>query len=170
MDGWQHQTPITKVTAYVHRWILLENTLKTDDIIAFSNFYDLMFQGDLCLQAMQSPGVLWTEITYKRTSSQDCSRLGLDFNTSNCLGTFVFVGDLIAMSHSVHLTAYQPRWLFNFFGKSFPNILERSLTCTFHVSLALVLLNSLPVSSTSNPTPNLIKISCLYDLNSICFC
>jgi S2P endopeptidase len=124
---------------------LLENTLKTDDIIAFSNFYDLMFQGDLCLQAMQSPGVLWTEITYKRTSSQDCSRLGLDFNTSNCLGTFVFVGDLIAMSHSVHLTAYQPRWLFNFFGKSFPNILERSLTCTFHVSLALVLLNSLPV-------------------------
>ncbi|CAD5328516.1 unnamed protein product [Arabidopsis thaliana] len=102
-------------------------------------------QGDLCLQAMQSPGVLWTEITYKRTSSQDCSRLGLDFNTSNCLGTFVFVGDLIAMSHSVHLTAYQPRWLFNFFGKSFPNILERSLTCTFHVSLALVLLNSLPV-------------------------
>uniref|UniRef100_A0A1J3EBE2 Endopeptidase S2P n=1 Tax=Noccaea caerulescens TaxID=107243 RepID=A0A1J3EBE2_NOCCA len=103
-------------------------------------------QGESCLQAVQSPGVSWTEITYKRTSSQDCSRLGLDFNTtSTCVGKFVFVGDLIAMSNSVHLTAYQPRSLFIFFGRSFPDILERSLTCTFHVSLALVLLNSLPV-------------------------
>ncbi|CAH2078451.1 unnamed protein product [Thlaspi arvense] len=102
-------------------------------------------QGEACLQAVQSPGVSWTEITYKRTSSQDCSRLGLDYNSSSCVGTFVFVGDLTAMSRSVRLTAYQPRWLFNFFGKSFPDIIERSLTCTFHVSLALVLLNSLPV-------------------------
>ncbi|KAL1205299.1 Membrane-bound transcription factor site-2 protease-like protein [Cardamine amara subsp. amara] len=102
-------------------------------------------QGESYLQPVQSPGVSWTEITYKKNSSQNCSRLDLDFNTSNCLGTFVFVGDLIAMSHSVHLTAYQPRWLFNIFSRSFPEILEKSLTCTFHVSLALVLLNSLPV-------------------------
>ena len=110
-------------------------------------FDDLMFQGEMCLQAMQSPGISWTEISYKRTSSLDCSRLGMDFNTSSCVGTFVFVGDLIAMSRSVQLTAYQPRWLLNHFVKSFPDIVERSLTCTFHVSLALVLLNSLPVSS-----------------------
>ncbi|KAF8096095.1 hypothetical protein N665_0317s0002 [Sinapis alba] len=64
-------------------------------------------QGEMCLQAIQSPGVSWTEIAY--------------------------------------LTAYQPRWLLNYFVKSFPDIIERSLTCTFHVSLALVLLNSLPV-------------------------
>ncbi|XP_013598405.1 PREDICTED: membrane-bound transcription factor site-2 protease homolog isoform X1 [Brassica oleracea var. oleracea] len=102
-------------------------------------------QGEMCLQAMQSPGISWTEISYKRTSSLDCSRLGMDFNTSSCVGTFVFVGDLIAMSRSVQLTAYQPRWLLNYFVKSFPDIVERSLTCTFHVSLALVLLNSLPV-------------------------
>ncbi|EOA16449.1 hypothetical protein CARUB_v10004605mg [Capsella rubella] len=102
-------------------------------------------QGESCLQPVHSPGVTWTEITFRKTSSEDCSSLGRDFNASYCLGTFVFVGDLIAMSHSVHLTAYQPRWQFNFFGKSFPDILEKSLTCTFHVSLALVLLNSLPV-------------------------
>ncbi|CAN8231275.1 unnamed protein product [Cochlearia groenlandica] len=102
-------------------------------------------QGELCLQAMQSLGVSWIEITYKRTSSHDCSGLDLDFNNTRCVGTFVFVGDLIAMSHSVHLTAYQPRQLFKFFGKSLPGVIERSLTCTFHVSLALVLLNSLPV-------------------------
>ncbi|KAL0727438.1 hypothetical protein Bca4012_023531 [Brassica carinata] len=101
-------------------------------------------QGEMCLQAMQSPGVSWTEITYERTSSQDCSRHS-EFNASGCVGTFVFVGDLIAMSRSVQLTAYQPRWLSNFCVKSFPDIIERSLTCTFHVSLALVLLNSLPV-------------------------
>lgn len=137
--------------------------------MTFYAFDDFMFQGESCLQAMQSPGVSWTEITYKRTSSQDCSKLGLDFNTSNCLGTFVFVGDLISMSHSVHLTAYQPRWLLNFFGKSFPDILERSMTCTFHVSLALVLLNSLPVSCTSKQTPNPMSTSCLVDLSSM-FC
>ncbi|CAH8345795.1 unnamed protein product [Eruca vesicaria subsp. sativa] len=102
-------------------------------------------QGEMCLQAMQSPGVSWTEITYKRTSSQDCSRVGPDFNTSSCVGTFVFVGDLIAMSLSVQLTAYQPRWISNLLVKSFPDVIERSLNCTFHVSLALVLLNSLPV-------------------------
>lgn len=112
----------------------------------FMHFVDLMFQGEMCLQAMQSPGVSWTEITYERTSSQDCSGHG-EFNASGCVGTFVFVGDLIAMSRSVQLTAYQPRWLSNLCFKSFPDIIERSLTCTFHVSLALVLLNSLPVSS-----------------------
>ncbi|KFK28661.1 hypothetical protein AALP_AA7G029200 [Arabis alpina] len=128
---------IVKLNKCGDGWVTTSDTDNKSDCVCS--------QGELCLHAVQSPGVSWTEITYKKTSSQDCSSLGVDFNTSNCLGTFVFVGDLIAMSHSVYLTAYQPRWLINFFGKSFPDILEKSLTCTFHVSLALVLLNSLPV-------------------------
>lgn len=132
-------------------------------------FYAFDVQGESCLHAVKSPGVSWTEITYRKTSSQDCSRLGADFNTSNCLGTFVFVGDLIAMSHSVYLTAYQPRCLINFFGKSFPDILEKSLTCTFHVSLALVLLNSLPVNANPRHQTSCKLISCLLDLNIIFF-
>ncbi|VVB12305.1 unnamed protein product [Arabis nemorensis] len=128
---------IVKLNKCGDGWVTTSDTDNKSDCVCS--------QGELCLHAVQSPGVSWTEITYRKTSSQDCSRLGADFNTSNCLGTFVFVGDLIAMSDSVYLTAYQPRWLFNSFGKSIPDILEKSLTCTFHVSLALVLLNSLPV-------------------------
>ncbi|XP_010439594.1 PREDICTED: membrane-bound transcription factor site-2 protease homolog isoform X2 [Camelina sativa] len=128
---------IVKLNKCGDGWVTTSDTdIKSDCVCS---------QGESCLQAMQSPGVSWTEITFRKTSSQDCSRLGQDFNTSSCLGTFVFVGDLIPMSRSVHLTAYQPRWRFNNFGKSFPDILQKSLTCTFHVSLALVLLNSLPV-------------------------
>ncbi|XP_010529324.1 PREDICTED: membrane-bound transcription factor site-2 protease homolog isoform X2 [Tarenaya hassleriana] len=110
-------------------------------------------QGESCLHPVESPGVSWTEITY-RSTSPNCSRIGgsisLVVNTSknspehDCLGSFVFVGDLIATAHSVHLTSYQPRRVFSF-GIRLPDILERSLICTFHVSLALVLLNSLPV-------------------------
>lgn len=50
------------------------------------------------------------------------------------------------MAHSVRLTAYQPRWGFSF-SAHLPNILEKSLMYTFHVSLTLALLNSLPVIS-----------------------
>ena len=67
----------------------------------------------MCLQAMQPPGISWTEITYKRTSSPDCSRLGLEFNASSCVGTFVFVGDLIAMSRLVYLTCFSFTVSFN---------------------------------------------------------
>ncbi|XP_010449198.1 PREDICTED: membrane-bound transcription factor site-2 protease homolog isoform X2 [Camelina sativa] len=128
---------IVKLNKCGDGWVTTSDTdIKSDCVCS---------QGESCLQAMQTPGVSWTEITYRKTSSQDCSRLGRDFNTSSCLGTFVFVGDLIRMSRSVRLTAYHPRWRLNIFAKSFPDILEKSLTCTFHVSLALVLLNSLPV-------------------------
>eukprot|EP00262_Sarcandra_glabra_P021455 TRINITY_DN9119_c0_g2_i1.p1 TRINITY_DN9119_c0_g2~~TRINITY_DN9119_c0_g2_i1.p1 ORF type:complete len:118 (+),score=14.83 TRINITY_DN9119_c0_g2_i1:43-354(+) len=48
------------------------------------------------------------------------------------------------MAHSVQLTAYRPRWAFNL-GAGLPNMLEKVLLCTFHVSATLVLLNSLPV-------------------------
>ncbi|KAK6233198.1 hypothetical protein SCA6_003271 [Theobroma cacao] len=109
-------------------------------------------QDESCLSPVQLPGLMWVEITYSRPYSTECLHLRsslLDSNTSdaveqNCGGTFVFVGDVISMAHSVQLTVYQPRWGI-FLGEYLPNKLEKSLICTFHVSLTLALLNSLPV-------------------------
>lgn len=99
------------------------------------------------------PGMAWVEITFSRPYSEDClQHLRLSFPGSDmedkenikCGGTFVFVGDVISLAHSVRLTAYQPRWNFSF-GANTPSILQKILMCTFHISLALSLLNSLPV-------------------------
>lgn len=104
------------------------------------------------------PGLSWVEITYLRSSSPECLQLGRSsFSISHisdtvepkCHGTFVFFGDVISMPSSVHLTSYQPRWAFHF-GTSLPNVLEIVLMCTFHVSLTLALVNSLPVSTCTN--------------------
>nr|XP_048334597.1 membrane-bound transcription factor site-2 protease homolog isoform X2 [Ziziphus jujuba var. spinosa] len=106
-----------------------------------------------CLSPIQIPGFIWIEVTYYSPYSPECLKLGRksfadsrssEFVDSNCGGTFVFVGDIISMASSVQLTAYQPRWASKF-GIYLPNVLERLLMCTFHVSLTLALLNSLPV-------------------------
>ena len=98
---------------------------------------------------------MWVEITHSRPYSTECLQLRsslLDSNTSSdaveqtCGGTFVFVGDVTSMARSVQLTDYQSRCGF-FLGEYLPNNLEKGLICTFHVSLTLALLNSLPVST-----------------------
>ncbi|CAA0814444.1 Peptidase M50 family protein [Striga hermonthica] len=106
-----------------------------------------------CLAPVQQLGKGWIEITY---SSPQCKH---DTETSlfpdkkqsirsegenGCLQSFVFIGDLVSMAHSIHLTSYQPRFSI-YFGTHLPNLLEKFLTCSFHVSLLLALLNSLPV-------------------------
>ncbi|XVE63066.1 hypothetical protein DITRI_Ditri06bG0170000 [Diplodiscus trichospermus] len=110
-------------------------------------------QNESCLSPVQLPGSTWVEITYSRPYATEClqrksSLLDTNFSSDaveqKCGGTFVFVGDVISMAHSVHLTEYQPRWGF-FLAEYLPNKLEKSLVCTFHVSLTLALLNSLPV-------------------------
>ncbi|KAF9686074.1 hypothetical protein SADUNF_Sadunf03G0120500 [Salix dunnii] len=113
----------------------------------------LCSQEEHCLSPVPLPGSIWVEITFASPYSPECLQLGRnsypasgasDVSEHKCGGTFVFVGDLISMAHSVRLTAYQPRWGFSF-SAQLPNILEKSLMCTFHVSLTLALLNSLPV-------------------------
>ncbi|KAF7840269.1 membrane-bound transcription factor site-2 protease-like protein [Senna tora] len=109
---------------------------------------------EFCLAPVQEPGSVWVEITYSSPSHQ-CLLLGRnqfpvsetsDLRETNCGGTFIFVGDVISMAHSIQLTSYQPRsTLALTFIAYFPNLLERVLIWTFHVSLALALLNSLPV-------------------------
>uniref|UniRef100_M1BEW9 Protease m50 membrane-bound transcription factor site 2 protease n=1 Tax=Solanum tuberosum TaxID=4113 RepID=M1BEW9_SOLTU len=104
-----------------------------------------------CFLPLLSTGVAWVEITYSIPSPLQCSHLGrtrvIDDNNSRenpCVKTFVFVGDAISIKHSVLLTSYQPRWSAKF-GAHLPYVLERLLMFTFHVSMTLALLNSLPV-------------------------
>lgn len=96
--------------------------------------------------------MVWVEITYS-SPSHEClheenrfpvSKIS-DLKETNCNATFIFVGDVISMAHSIHLTSYQPRWGPKIVAY-FPDFLERILIWTFHVSLALALLNGLPVS------------------------
>lgn len=122
------------------------------------NIFFWWLQDEACISPPQMLGLSWVEITYSRPFSSKCLQLGRnsvsDSHTSDlvepkCGGTFVFVGDVISMANSVLLTTYQPRWAFPF-ATYLPNMLEKILACTFHVSLALALLNSLPVSTCSN--------------------
>lgn len=110
-------------------------------------------QNESCLTPVPLFGLTWVEITYSSPYSWECLQLGRnafpdfearDFGEIKCGGTFVFVGDVVSLAHSVQLTAYRPRWAV-YFGATIPNILEKILICTFHVSLTLALLNSLPV-------------------------
>ncbi|VFQ64275.1 unnamed protein product [Cuscuta campestris] len=110
-------------------------------------------QEESCLAPFLLPGVAWVEITYLRPFIPRCQKSqtahflddkNSDLGGKGCSQSFVFMGDLEAMLGSVHLTSYQPRWPSKF-GAHFPSALEKLLMFVFHVSLALALLNSLPV-------------------------
>ncbi|KAK7250685.1 hypothetical protein RIF29_33274 [Crotalaria pallida] len=109
-------------------------------------------QDEFCLAPVQEPGLVWVEITYSSPSPECSLHERNRFSASetsglketNCDGTFIFVGDVISMAHSIQLTSYQPRLGLKLVAY-FPNLLERILMWTFHVSLALALLNGLPV-------------------------
>ncbi|XP_019422201.1 PREDICTED: membrane-bound transcription factor site-2 protease homolog [Lupinus angustifolius] len=109
-------------------------------------------QDEFCLAPVQEPGLVWVEITYS-SPSPECSlqeriRSSVSetsgIKETNCGGTFIFVGDVISMAHSIQLTSYRPRLGLKFVAY-LPNLLERILMWTFHVSLALAVLNGLPV-------------------------
>ncbi|KAL2334187.1 hypothetical protein Fmac_015400 [Flemingia macrophylla] len=108
-------------------------------------------QDEFCLAPVQEPGLVWVEIAF--SSPHEClshveDRFPLSETSgakeTNCRGNFIFIGDVILMAHSIQLTSYQPRWGPHIVAY-FPNLLERILIWTFHVSLALALLNGLPV-------------------------
>lgn len=112
----------------------------------------LWIQGESCFSPVQMPGLAWVEITYLSPSkgcihpARNSFQENIDATVKNksCVQSFVFVGDMISMGQSLHLTSYQPRWEF-YIGTYLPDVLEKHLICAFHVSLTLALLNSLPV-------------------------
>ncbi|XP_047172555.1 membrane-bound transcription factor site-2 protease homolog isoform X1 [Vigna umbellata] len=109
-------------------------------------------QDEFCLAPVQEPGLVWVEIAYSSPSHECLSHEQNRFpfsktsgvKATNCGGTFIFVGDVVSMAHSIKLTSYQPRWGPQIVAY-FPSILERILIWTFHTSLALALFNALPV-------------------------
>ncbi|QCD81418.1 S2P endopeptidase [Vigna unguiculata] len=108
-------------------------------------------QDEFCLAPVQEPGLVWVEIAYSSPSHECLSHEQNRFpfsetsgvKATNCGGTFIFVGDVVSMAHSIKLTSYQPRWGPQIVAY-FPSILERILIWTFHTSLTLALLNALP--------------------------
>ncbi|CAO2818922.1 unnamed protein product [Amaranthus hypochondriacus] len=107
-------------------------------------------EGELCLAPVQMPGIVWVEIMYKSPYSHQCKDLeknptakSADFGDP-CYKTFLFVDDMISMARSVRMTSFQPRFA-SVFGAYLPDAIEKIFACTFQVSLALAILNSLPV-------------------------
>ncbi|CAK9135404.1 unnamed protein product [Ilex paraguariensis] len=123
-------------------------------VMTVSNRSNCLCSGaESCLTPVQMLGQTWGEITYSSPYSPECRQpernsfpghKSSDFGEISCGGTFVFIGNMISMAHSIRLTSYQPRWSLDF-GAYIPNVLEKLLMCIFHASLMLALLNSLPV-------------------------
>ncbi|XAR56188.1 S2P endopeptidase [Bertholletia excelsa] len=120
---------------------------------ASNNSTCLCSEDNFCLTPVLTRGIAWVEIVYASPYSPKCLQIGRNSDPSvwsskaegeTCGGTFVFIGDLISMAYSVQLTAYRPRWS-TAYGAYLPGVLEKTLMCTVRISLALALLNSLPV-------------------------
>lgn len=109
-------------------------------------------ENELCLSPVEMPGIAWAEITYRSPYSHECMKLENNQTESvesfdsgqTCQKSFLYVGDVISMARSVRLTSFQPRFTFTF-GAYLPHMFEKFLVHTFQLSVALALLNSLPV-------------------------
>lgn len=100
----------------------------------------LLTQDESCSTPIHMSGVAWVEIEFSRP----CLSSNISGSEENmCGGTFVFIGDIMLMSGSIWLTEYKPRWLY--VVEYIPVVVEKLLVNSFHVSLMLALLNSLPV-------------------------
>ncbi|KAK9747764.1 hypothetical protein RND81_02G013600 [Saponaria officinalis] len=119
-------------------------SLKSCGIMGMSESTCICSENELCLSPVQEPGVVWAEITYRNPYNHQCNSSTSDVSEENCQKSFLYVGDAFSLAHSVRLTSYQPRFSFPF-GAYIPDLLEKTCVWTFQVSLALALLNSLPV-------------------------
>ncbi|KAI3518835.1 hypothetical protein L1887_07673 [Cichorium endivia] len=95
----------------------------------------LCTEDETCSAPIYMTGVTWVEITFSRPECEN--------KENKCGGSFVFVGDIKSMARSIWLTEYRSRWLYGVVYV--PVVVEKLLVNTFHVSLMLALLNSLPV-------------------------
>ncbi|KAL2484383.1 Peptidase M50 family protein [Forsythia ovata] len=145
----------------------------------------LCSEAESCFTPVQLPGLAWVEITYSSPSSPECQNhrrsilpdnMNPNIRERRCLQSLVFIGDVISMAHSIRLTSYQPRWSIDF-AADLPNLVEKLLTCTFHVSMILALLNSLPVFfldgesilDAISPFPRLLNSSQVHNLQNPLF-
>ncbi|XP_072993047.1 membrane-bound transcription factor site-2 protease homolog isoform X1 [Typha latifolia] len=122
---------------------------ETDGINCFCS------EEESCMTPVQIPGISWVEISYTSPYSSEClqHRQNLSstdpenpyLGSSSCGGTFVYVGDVLSVAHSIQLSSYRPQSTLIIFSAHIPFILEKTFVCTLLVSASLVYLNCLPV-------------------------
>ncbi|KAK4771786.1 hypothetical protein SAY86_013561 [Trapa natans] len=115
----------------------------------------ICLQDESCFAPISGRGSTWVEVTYTTPNySPECSQIELAKLTkswtsviteTNCGGSFVYVGDAFSFFNSIYLTSYRPRFWASGIGAYFPNVVEKILSLTYHVSVTLALLNALPV-------------------------
>ncbi|KAI7738236.1 hypothetical protein M8C21_009767 [Ambrosia artemisiifolia] len=152
-NGTVHQLMMENVYCFPAKGVLGEKKCGNGWNSAVKNDTNcLCTEDESCSTPIHMPGVSWVEITFSRPYSSDCTQSGNEIGSSynkswseesKCGGSFVFIGDMMSMSRSIWLTEYQPRWPYGF--AYFPDLVEKLLVNSFHVSLMLALLNSLPV-------------------------
>ncbi|GKE74715.1 membrane-bound transcription factor site-2 protease homolog isoform X1, partial [Tanacetum coccineum] len=140
-NGTDHQLTRENIYCFPAKGVLGEKKCGDGwDNIVKNNSNCLCAEDESCVTPVHPPGVAWVEITFSRPCSSYNSS-GLEEN--RCGGTFVFIGDMMLMARSIWLTEYQPRLLYCV--AYIPVVVEKLLVNSFHVSLMLALLNSLPV-------------------------
>ncbi|KAJ3692675.1 hypothetical protein LUZ60_011770 [Juncus effusus] len=118
---------------------------------------------ELCVTPVQFPGMYWTEISYSKPYASKCvqnkinvlnlnptqnsnSNSNSDSNQDSCGGSFVHVGDTYLMARNIKVSSYLPRIkLFISLSAYIPYLIEKALVSLFHVSVALSVVNCLPV-------------------------
>ncbi|XP_031384425.1 membrane-bound transcription factor site-2 protease homolog isoform X2 [Punica granatum] len=115
----------------------------------------LCLQDESCVTPIKKQGSMWVEVTcFSSYGSPACSRIEQTplptsqiskLTERNCSRSFVYVGDLFSLSNSVHFTSYRPRLWASSVGAYVPYVMEKILILTYHVSLTLALMNTLPV-------------------------
>lgn len=102
---------------------------------------------------VEYPGMSWVEIFYQSPYTSRCEQLTLSIDPiqnqdqNPCGLSFVYIGDASFVARSLTLSPYKPRWgLFISLSVYIPYLMEKALHSVFHVSLALAVVNCLPVS------------------------
>lgn len=102
---------------------------------------------------VEHPGMSWVEISYQSPYTSRCEQLtpSLDRiqneDQNPCDSSFLYIGDASFVARSLRLSPYKPRsGLFLSLSVHIPYLMEKALHSAFHVSLALAVVNCLPVS------------------------
>ncbi|XP_078153317.1 membrane-bound transcription factor site-2 protease homolog isoform X2 [Carex rostrata] len=107
---------------------------------------------EMCMTPVEHPGMSWVEIFYQSPYTSRCEQLTSSLDPianqdqNPCGLSFVYIGDASFVARSLTLSPYKPRWgLFISLSVYIPYLMEKALHSVFHVSLALAVVNCLPV-------------------------
>ncbi|KAJ1689991.1 hypothetical protein LUZ63_014146 [Rhynchospora breviuscula] len=135
----------------------LKHCLIAKDVVRLRNCgdtgeYCACSEEEVCMTPIEHPGMSWVEISYESPYRSRCGQLtpSLDPNPNQdqnpCSQSFVYIGDASFVAQSLRLSPYKPRLgLFISLSVYIPYLMEKAFHSAFHVSLALAVVNCLPV-------------------------